>query len=459
MHDNTLGTLSRNEADAVRSKVLKGGPGRGLGSGLSSLRNRISRRVDEALLGLCQKTLRNSLSGALRLTLPSGSQALIGREDSNAAASLELRSYRMFWNALRRGSIGFAESYMAEDACSDDLLALFGFFIANKQALQSAGRGQFRVRLQDRLFHALRRNTRTGSQRNIKAHYDLGNDFYRLWLDPEMTYSSGLYATGTATLEAAQDAKYRRIIDALELKPGHRILEIGFGWGGLARRAAGRGAHVTGLTLSQEQLKAARARMAALGLAGHTDLRLQDYRDATGTFDRVVSIEMIEAVGAENWPTYFKCLHDRLAPGGIAVLQGITIAPQIYAAYRRKPDFIQRYIFPGGMLPTQDIIREQAEAAGLEFECVQNFGHSYARTLAEWRQRFHAAWPEIAALSSDEHRGRAFDERFRRMWDYYFAYSQAGFTHGTVDVGIFKLRKPAPTPRRREVEAAPCLTT
>ena len=203
MHDNTLGSVNRNEADAVRSKVLKGGSGRGLGNGLGSLRNRINRRVDEALLGLCQKTLRNSLSGALRLTLPSGAQVLIGREDSNAAASLELRSYRVFWNALRRGSIGFAESYMAEDACSDDLLALFGFFIANKQALQSAGRGQFRVRLQDRMFHALRRNTRTGSQRNIEAHYDLGNDFYRLWLDPEMTYSSGLYET------ARRDARSR----------------------------------------------------------------------------------------------------------------------------------------------------------------------------------------------------------------------------------------------------------
>ena len=211
---------------------------------------------------------------------------------------------------------------------------------------------------------------------------------------------------------------------------------------------------MTGLTLSQQQLKATGTRMAALGLAEHTDLRLQDYRDATGTFDRVVSIEMIEAVGAENWPTYFKCLHDRLAPGGIAVLQGITIAPQIYAAYRRKPDFIQRYIFPGGMLPTQEIIRKQAGAVGLEFECVQNFGHSYARTLTEWRQRFHAAWPEIAALPRGEHRGRAFDERFRRMWDYYLAYCQAGFTHGTVDVGIFKLTKPPMTQRSQDMEAA-----
>jgi cyclopropane-fatty-acyl-phospholipid synthase len=451
MHDNTLGNVSRNEAGVVRSKGLSGGLKDGLGGGL---RNRFSHRVDEALLGLCQKALRHSVTGGLRLSLPSGATALIGRDDSGAAASLELRSYRVLWNALRRGSIGFAESYMAEDARSDELLDLFGFFIANKQALHSAGRGQFRVRWRDRMLHALRRNTRTGSQRNIEAHYDLGNDFYRLWLDPEMTYSSGLYETASATLETAQDAKYDRIIDALELEPGHRILEIGCGWGGFARRAAERGYHVTGLTL-----QAARARMAELGLAERTDVCLQDYRDATGTFDRIVSIEMIEAVGAENWPTYFKCIHDRLTPGGIAVLQGITIAPQIYTAYRRKPDFVQRYIFPGGMLPTQDIIREQAEAVGLEFECLHNFGHSYARTLAEWRQRFHVAWPEIAALPKHEHRGRAFDERFRRMWDYYFAYCEAGFAHGTVDVGIFKLRKPASPARLREMEAASWPTT
>ena len=400
---------------------------------LYRFRHRVQRRFDEAILRVCRYALRRLDRGHLRLTLPSGASALLGGARPGADASLELRSYRVFWDAMRRGSIGFADCYMDGAVDTSDLLTLFGFFLDNRQALKSAGRGQFRVRIQDRTYHARRRNTKAGSQRNIEAHYDLGNDFYRLWLDPGMTYSSGLHETPGSTLEAAQNAKYQRIMTALDLVPGHSLLEIGCGWGTFAALAARRGALVTGLTLSRQQLGAARALLAGQGLDQLCEIRLEDYRDTTGTFDRIASIEMIEAVGAENWPAYFSTINDRLAAGGIAVLQAITIAPEVYETYRGKPDFIQRYIFPGGMLPTPDLIRAHAQATGLGYERVTTFAASYARTLSMWRTRFHAAWPRIEALG--------FDARFKRMWDYYLAYCEAGFASGTIDVGIYRLTK------------------
>jgi cyclopropane-fatty-acyl-phospholipid synthase len=283
------------------------------------------------------------------------------------------------------------------------------------------------------VYHRSRSNTRAGSRANISAHYDLGNAFYRLWLDPSMTYSSALYASPHQSLETAQHAKCDRILDALELQSGQRLLEIGCGWGHFAMRAAERGAQVTGLTLSQEQLQEAQSLAERSGQNERTEFRLQDYRDTTETYDRIASVEMIEAVGEENWPDYFKTLHDRLTAGGTAVLQAITIDEAIYDTYRAKADFIQRYIFPGGTLPTHALIEQHAQAAGLTFETVELFGASYAKTLAEWRRNFHAAWPEIAKLG--------FDERFKRMWDYYLAYCEAGFERGTCDVGIYRLRK------------------
>jgi cyclopropane-fatty-acyl-phospholipid synthase len=221
----------------------------------------------------------------------------------------------------------------------------------------------------------------------------------------------------------------------LDLQPGQRLLEIGFGWGGLVERAARQGVAVTGLTLSREQLSDARNRLAAAGLADAADLRYEDYRDTTGSYDRIASIEMIEAVGAESWPVYFATLRDRLTPGGIAVLQAITIDEAHFDAYRLRPDFIQRYIFPGGMLPTAAIIREEAARAGLSLQAGQRFGESYATTLWHWLRRFEAGWPEIAKLG--------FDERFRRLWTYYLTYCAAGFEAGRIDVGLYRLRRPA----------------
>jgi cyclopropane-fatty-acyl-phospholipid synthase len=398
---------------------------------------RFRRRFDEAVLRVCARLISPSAAGRLHLVLPSGACIVIAGSRPGSDAHLALKSYGVFRRALRGGSIGFAESWMAGEIESADLVALFAYFLDNKATLKRAGRGTFRVRSHDWTYHRSRANTRVGSRANIAAHYDLGNDFYRLWLDQTMTYSSAVFTPRGSSLEDAQEAKYEQVFAALALEPGHRLLEIGSGWGGFALRAARRGARVTGLTLSREQLAESQSLLGQNGFAGGSEIRFEDYRDVTGTFDRIASIEMIEAVGEENWPSYFAAIHDRLAPGGIAVLQAITIDEQIYPSYRAKADFIQRYIFPGGMLPTCDHMRVNAQAAGLEFEQVDRFGVSYARTLAAWRQRFNAAWPDIKALG--------FDERFRRMWDYYFAYCEAGFERGTVDVGIYRLRRRAAT--------------
>jgi cyclopropane-fatty-acyl-phospholipid synthase len=394
----------------------------------------LRRRFDQAVLRICSRLIAPTATGRLCLTLPSGASTLIEGAMPGTDGHLVLHNYGVFWRSIRRGSIGFAESMIEGEIDSTNLIALFGYFIENKETLRQAGRGKFRVRREDRVYHRSRSNTRDGSRANIAAHYDLGNAFYRLWLDSSMTYSSALYPHPALSLEMAQQAKCDRILDALELTPGQRLLEIGCGWGNFALRAASRGVHVTGLTLSREQLAEAVALNARSGHTADTVFRLEDYRDTRGTYDRIASIEMIEAVGEENWPHYFATLHDRLKPGGIAVLQAITIDDAIYDTYRAKADFIQRYIFPGGVLPTHTLMEQHARAAGLTFETVQLFGPSYARTLADWRRNFHAAWPEITKLG--------FDERFRRMWDYYLAYCEAGFERGTCDVGIYRLRKP-----------------
>ncbi len=388
---------------------------------------------DELILKIASVGLKHIGEGRLRLTLPSGRAAVIGTDGTDIDASIDVRSFNVIPGAMRRGSLGFAESYLNGDVATENLGNVFRFFIANFEALNKASRGLFRSRVMDRLAHVRRRNTRAGSRRNISEHYDLGNDFYELWLDPSMTYSSALFDSPDMSLSEAQDAKYAKIIDALDLDaPGH-VLEIGCGWGGMAERLAKAGHKVTAVTISSEQLKAAETRIANAGLSEQVDVRFQDYRDIDGMFDRIVSVEMIEAVGASHWPQYFRTLSDRLLPGGHAVLQAITINSKDYPGYASRPDFIQRYIFPGGMLPTEDIMSEQAKAHGMQLETVTTFGPDYAETLRQWRQSFEEAWPRIAALG--------FDERFRRMWNYYLTYCEVGFDTGVIDVGIYKVAK------------------
>lgn len=400
-------------------------------SGVAAPR-RLADIGDAAVLKVIGRVAGVGLVGRLRVGLPSGASITLG-EGGGVEAALRLADFSVFWRALRGGSIGFAEAYIDGSLASEDIGAVLRFYLDNKPALARAGAGLFKVRLPHTLRHRLRRNTRAGSRRNIAAHYDLGNAFYASWLDAGLTYSSGIYRAQADTLEAAQDEKYRRIVDAMALKAGTRVLEIGCGWGGLAERMAQAGAHVTAITVSQEQLRYARLRFAAAGVSSRAEVRFQDYRDTTGTFDRIASVEMIEAVGEANWPAYFATLRDRLTPGGCAVVQAITIDPELFARYRSKADFIQRYVFPGGMLSTVPLMSAHASRVGLDFEVMEMFGASYARTLADWSRRFDAAWPQIARLG--------FDERFRRMWHYYLAYCEAGFDRGAIDVGIFRLRK------------------
>ena len=387
------------------------------------------------MLGAFDWLLRRYGIGRLCLTLPSGSTGLVGNQDGPVEAQVTLKSYRALWNVARRGALGFAESYMDGEIDTDDLHAVFELYLMNEPSITRAFPSLNATRRSDRRFHLRRRNTHAGSRRNIADHYDLGNTFYRLWLDNSMLYSSGIYADSAATLEDAQGEKLRRVLSALDLSDGRSVLESGCGWGALAVAAAQRGAKVRAITISDQQLIEARARVAAEGLAVRVEVRFEDYRDTAGTFDRLVSIEMIEAVGEENWPLFFKTIHERLRPGGLAVVQAITIREDVFVQYRQNPDFIQRYIFPGGMLPTVELLRQRATEAGLAFETIERFGSSYARTLADWRIRFEAAWPEIAALG--------FDDRFRRMWLYYMAYCEVGFERGLIDVGLYRMQKPA----------------
>ncbi len=363
--------------------------------------------------------------GLLEVRLPDGGSRLFGEGEPGVV--LQVHDEAMFGRVLARGDIGLAEAYLDGQWDTPDLTGLLGLFAANRDALRRAVYGSWRQLLGARLRHWLNRNSRDGSRRNIMAHYDLGNDFYRLWLDPSMSYSSALYRPADdGSLPAAQDAKYRRILNRLAAGPGQRVLEIGCGWGGFAELAVAEGLQLTGLTLSPAQLEWARRRVP------QADLRLQDYRDLDERFDHVVSIEMFEAVGERWWPTYFSGVARARRPGGRAVVQSITIRDDLFSSYRRGTDFIQQYIFPGGMLPSRSAFRSAAARQGLAVVDEYAFGPDYARTLAEWRQSFETHWPRIAELG--------FDETFRRLWRFYLCYCEAGFLAGNIDVVQFELR-------------------
>ncbi len=384
---------------------------------------------------LIRRVLRHLECGRLTILLPSGDRIEHEGAIAGPHGTISLRDKAALRRLLTRGDVGFAEGYVAGDWTSPDLTQLIALAAENVARLDRTLEGFWPVRLWRKLGHLLKRNSAAGSRRNIAFHYDLGNDFYRLWLDESMTYSSAMALPPGETLEQAQRAKLDRITQRLTLTGTEDVLEIGCGWGALALRLAGDSRSVTGLTLSREQLAHACQQVEARGLADRVQLRLQDYRAIDQRFDRIVSIEMLEAVGEAYWPVYFDTLRACLKPGGRIVLQAITIREDRFSSYKRSPDFIQRYIFPGGMLPTPAILREQADRAGLVVVASETFGAGYADTLAEWRRRFDAAWPQIAALG--------FDTGFRRLWDYYLSYCEAGFRTGTIDVGLYVLEKKA----------------
>jgi cyclopropane-fatty-acyl-phospholipid synthase len=378
--------------------------------------------------------LERASVGRIEVTLPGGDRHTFEGPEPGPAAVVELRDEVVARRLLVGGDVAFAEAYMAGDWESPDPAAVVEYAARNAEAIDRHLGETVWGGLLRRALHVLRTNTRIGSKRNIAYHYDLGNEFYRLWLDPTMTYSSALFEREDASLEEAQRAKYRRLAGMLDLADGQSVLEIGCGWGGFAVTAAGeRGCRVTGLTLSERQRAYAMRRAEEAGLADRIDIRLEDYRDTQGRFDRIASIEMFEAVGERYWPVFFERVRDRLTQGGLAAMQVITIAEDRFEAYRRRPDFIQRYIFPGGMLPTLTHLKSLAASAGLDWRDDHGFGPHYARTLRLWHQRFADAWPEVRRLG--------FDERFKRMWQYYLAYCEGGFRAGSIDVKQILIRR------------------
>jgi cyclopropane-fatty-acyl-phospholipid synthase len=377
--------------------------------------------------------------GCLSVRLPDGSMRRFG-QGQTPTASLHLNDWQVCSAALKSGDIGFAEGYIDGHWSSPDLAALLRLFIANRREVEDVIYGTWLGRLFYRVRHLLNRNTRGNSQKNIHAHYDLGNAFYELWLDGTMNYSSALYETPQASMQQAQLAKVRRALRMVDVKPGERVLEIGCGWGALAEMATTEfGASLVGVTLSTEQLAWARARMSRCGVAERADLRLQDYRDigrdglADQSFDAICSIEMIEAVGREYWPTYFATVARLLKTGGRACIQSIVIDDEFFERYLQSTDFIQQYIFPGGCLPSPGAFRAQAEQAGLKVIDEFCFGQDYARTLQEWRQAFMAREHEVLALG--------FDRRFMRIWEFYLAYCEAAFAERNTDVVQYTLLK------------------
>ena len=374
--------------------------------------------------------------GHVRVTTDDGGAAeFVGGEQPELSAGWHLHHpARLFSRIARLGDIGIAEGFIQGDFSTDDLPAPLEIGARNFEAIGHDLRPGFWARLGHRIQHALRANHRRGSRRNIAAHYDLGNDFYRLWLDESMTYSAAIFDNPDEPLADAQQRKYDRLLDRLEAQPGDHLLEIGSGWGGLADCAARRQLSVDGLTLSTEQLAYARERLARAGLDERARLHLTDYRDQRGQFDHIVSIEMFEAVGERYWPTYFEAVRDRLKPGGRAAIQVITIDEDAFEAYRREPDFIQLYIFPGGMLPSIERFHAAAREFGLRVRETARFGHDYARTLARWRERFDAVEQELDAMG--------FDHAFRQTWRYYLAYCEAGFLAERIDVAQVILERP-----------------
>ncbi len=365
--------------------------------------------------------------GSLIAQLPDGRRYRFEGAEPGPAAEIIIHDLGFGRRLLEGGDIGFAEAYIAGEWDTPDLTAFLLLFCVNHDAVATLLPGRPIVKLLQRFRHWLNRNSKSGSRRNIHAHYDIGNAFYRQWLDQTMTYSSAIFAPGDNDLASAQTRKYRTLAEAGGIRSGESVLEIGCGWGGFAEFAAKEiGCRVTGLTISQEQYDFAQRRIFEAGLNERVEIKLQDYRDERGLYDRIASIEMFEAVGEQYWPSYFAQLRDRLRDGGTAALQIITIQERFFDNYRKEIDFIRRYIFPGGMLPTPTRLDELGSAHGLSRVSERIFGLDYARTLDAWRDRFRSVWHDLTPMG--------FDERFRRLWEYYFAYCEAGFRSQNIDV-------------------------
>lgn len=373
--------------------------------------------------------------GTIEAQLPDGSVRLLGGRGKGPVAVVALKSWAALVRLALSGSVGWYRAWDAGEWTSPDPVPLFDLFMRNGETLGNAARAQGPLRWVNRAVHALRRNDRRGARRNIHAHYDLGNDFYRLWLDHAMNYSSALFVDPGQSLEDAQTAKVDAILDRLDLRSGARLLEIGCGWGALGERAVERhDVLYTGITLSPSQAEIADSRLAAIDLSGRSRIDICDYRDAQGPYDAIASVEMVEAVGQAYWPAYLDAVAGLLRPGGRAAIQYILINDALFERYAESSDFIQAYIFPGGCLISESRFRALAEARGLAWHDVQYFGDDYAETLRQWRERFDAA-----AAANQLPAG--FDDRFVRLWRYYLQYCEGGFRGGGIDVAQVTLEK------------------
>lgn len=374
-------------------------------------------------------------NGRLDFVLPDGRRFRVEGKAPGPVAEIVVRDPDVFARLIREGDLGFCEAYLEGGWTSPDLQAVMDLAQADNNEALDRFLGMALVRAYERLRFWLQSNSKRQARKNIAYHYDLGNDFYRLWLDDSMTYSSALFQTGQESLETAQEQKYASMVDQMGAKPGDHVLEIGCGWGGFAEYAAAhRGLKVTGLTISKAQHDYAVARMARAGLSDRVEIKLQDYRDETGVYDGIASIEMFEAVGEKYWPTYFNTLRDRLKPGRRATLQIITIGDDRFHLYRKSVDFIQKYIFPGGMLPSPSALKAEIARAGLEFKGSVEFGKSYSQTLRRWYDSFNGRWGEVQAMG--------FDDRFRRMWNLYLTSCAGAFEGGNCDVTQVTILRP-----------------
>jgi len=388
----------------------------------------IAARTPRGFSLLLRLLASNWTFGRLTVVLPNGEIHRLEGTQPGPTATFDIKDYRFARRVLASGDIGFAEGYMAGEWESPQLAALLESFAHNYDHIRRLVDGNPLMRAVNWLSHRMNRNSRSGSRKNIHAHYDLGNAFYASWLDPTMTYSSARFTRPGMALDAAQREKYASLARLMALDSGQSVLEIGCGWGGFAEFAAKEiGARVTGITISREQYDFARQRMFNAGLTEQVDIQLIDYRDVEGRFDRVASIEMFEAVGQEYWPAYFGKIHDVLGPGGRAGLQIITIDDALFGGYNKRTDFIQKYIFPGGMLPSEESLKPVIDRSDLDWREVERFGQDYADTLKLWDERFQAAWDDIRRMGG-------FDERFRRLWRFYLAYCEAGFRSARTDV-------------------------
>jgi cyclopropane-fatty-acyl-phospholipid synthase len=394
-------------------------------------------RPRDGRLRLALRAAQMIRTGTLTVVLPDGTAHRVVKSPE-PSATIVIKDPRAVTRLFTGGSLGLAEAYLDGLWDSPEIRGVMAVAAANEAEWLEMLKGRPWIRAASKLLHKLRPNTRRGARRNIADHYDLGNDFYEAWLDPSMTYSSALFAGTQETLEGAQLRKIRRLCDVLGLKPGMTVLEIGCGWGSFAEVAAREhGVSVLGITLSAAQLDYARKRVAGTGLQSRVEFRLQDYRDVRGRFDRIVSVEMFEAVGEDYWPAYFATLRERLAPGGLVGLQTIIIEDRLFPDYHTTADFIQRHVFPGGMLPCPSRLRAEVAKAGLDWLEAHWFGADYAETLARWQAAFQARWSDIARLGPD------YDLRFKRLWEYYLSYCETGFRAGWTDVGQVLLSRPA----------------